>query len=53
MEDWTESAILLVLMTFSATLTYTIVHMIYNRLNGKDELENLFRFKKLFSKRKL
>ncbi|HEY4325143.1 MAG TPA: hypothetical protein VGN20_14195 [Mucilaginibacter sp.] len=46
MENWGNDAIWAGFAVFMLVLGYVIIHMLYNRSKGRDELENLFRIRK-------
>ncbi len=45
MESWADLALSAGLIFFILLPLYMVIHMIYNRVKGKDELYGLFRFR--------
>jgi len=44
-ENWTDLALSAGLIIFILLPLYMVIHMIYNRIKGKDELDGLFRLR--------
>jgi hypothetical protein len=47
-----ETAGIVGFVLFMLLTLYMIIHMVYNRFNGKDDLDNLFLFWRLIKKNK-
>ncbi len=52
MQNFTEVAAFSAFGLFTLSALYAIIHMIYNRIKGKDELDDMFCFKRILKKRK-
>jgi hypothetical protein len=46
MDNWENISEYVALVVFMVLVLYITGHMIYNRIKGQDELENLFVFKR-------
>lgn len=46
MESWDDILVWVLLGIFILLALYITIHMIYNRMGGKDELEGLFVFRR-------
>ena len=51
-ETMADDLILGAFVAVTVTISYVIVHMLYNRHYGKDELDDLFALKRLLKKKK-
>ena len=46
MENWSETAEFAGFGLFMLLTLYMIIHMVYNKIKGRDELDGVFRFRK-------
>ncbi|MDB5157424.1 MAG: hypothetical protein JWR50_2131 [Mucilaginibacter sp.] len=46
MANWSETAEFAGFGLFMLVTLYMIIHMIYNKIKGRDELDSVFRFRK-------
>jgi len=51
MQNWAEIGGFSLFALFMLCLLYAIIHMIYNRVKGKDELDDLFCFHRIINQK--